>query len=972
MESQVKCLELFSGAEDFSGQEMHTVDAEDFQISDLREYTLSFWVQVVKARKGRIVTIAMKGNGQACQPGLTLDELTLIAKFQTEGNVETLFACNKISMREWTHVAFSVQESAEFTEATLMINGRVEAEIAVKSRAIMNSSKLFLGKDPLGFGFVGSMAEPVFFYTALTPTQVSELHRRGVENFKVEGVFRTSQTFFFSSKRSLLNSQHFGALDPPILVEQLTEFPSMKSRTSSRIPSLVKLLDKDPVLAEKARFMLQYSDWLAQFYLILRNVHPIFKADDGSQEAKIEIQRMIPALKQVRVKLSKEDLVSLSKAAKLHEVIEYGRDLPSWSSAQEDDVVRFLDLMEKLSRYFNGEEVSILNLDSSVVQEEVDPAEKYSAHFRKAEDFLNKRLGAFEICIDHCIGCSLHQTTFRHRESDFAEMHNKVYRLLADEFPDAEIIGNKYGTPMPGTFSVYLEGVGPTKLWEPNGRLYLYKHKEGATLFPREMLDFLYLLIYCYGGVDKFAAAQAQHRKENGEKQRDPASHVGLASAATENPVKVRKPKTEQDYEPDTLMYCVNWACQDKQYVYGKNNKKACKHHPGRWEFGSIHALWPENWTCCRRGWDEPGCRRGFHRGVPNSFVPKKCIARGEINPHTDMPDSTCGLTFPDPATCGKKFVPDSTACKIHSGYKEITPSNTFQWTCCGAELGLDEIDHTFCLEQAHTFASWPDEEAKSYFVTKSVSNPGLSRNSQTVSFRAFAKTSRFFNTKIIPYVDPYQKKATREQLMTAQRFCLNSACEREFKEVDNHDKACRCHTGYWDFGHSGIQTTIDGETQRIILWEPHWRCCGGEWEKTGCSLMRHKGPVLEKLGERKWKWPSEGAKRYFKKKTSKHWQEKLATKNLTREQLSEKFDRLLRDMKREMLPAKSLHRMCMALSLHILCVSEDIGFMYKYQDVVSGLAEQALMNQRGDISKEDFLNWWFAPLEEIRPSMAI
>jgi hypothetical protein len=134
---------------------------------------------------------------------------------------------------------------------------------------------------------------------------------------------------------------------------------------------------------------------------------------------------------------------------------------------------------------------------------------------------------------------------------------------------------------------------------------------------------------------------------------------------------------------------------------------------------------------------------------------------------------------------------------------------------------------------------------------------------------------------------------------------------------------------------------------------------------------MRHKGPPLDKLGERKWKWPSEGAKRYFKKKTSKHWQDKLASKHLTREQVSAKFDRILKEMKRDVLPARSLHHICMALDLHILCVSEEIGFMYKYQDVVSGLAEQALQNNRGDISKEDFLNWWFAPLEEIRPTMA-
>jgi hypothetical protein len=650
-------------------------------------------------------------------------------------------------------------------------------------------------------------------------------------------------------------------------------------------------------------------------------------------------------------------------------IVEYGRDLPSWSPAQEDDTVRFLELMGKLVRYFNGDDLSVL--DTTSIQEPEDLTEKYSTHFRRAEEFLNNRLGVFEICIDHCVGCREHQTTFRHQEAEFVGMHNTVYRLLADEFPDAEIIGNKYGPPLPGTFAVFIEAVGPNQLWDADGRLYLYRHKEGAKLYPREMMDFLYLIVYCYGGVAQFAAAQAEYRKENGSKERDASATVGVLAPPAEQSMKVKKPRTEQEYEPDAQMYCMNWACHDKQYVHGKNHKRACKHHPGRWEFGSIHALWPENWTCCRRGWDEPGCRRGFHRGVPSAFVPKKCIARGEINPHTSMPDSTCGQTFPDPATCGKKYIQDGSACKVHSGYKEITPANTYQWTCCGAELGLDEIDHSTCVEQAHTFADWPDEEAKSYFVTKSVSNPGLSRSEQYVSFKAYAKTSRYFNSNIIPYVDAFQKKANREHLMTVQRYCLNSACEHEYKEVDNQDKACRCHPGYWDFGHSGIQTTVNSETQRIILWDNHWRCCGGGWEAVGCTLMRHKGPPLDKLGERRWKWPSEGAKRYFKKKTSKHWQDKLASKSLTREQVSAKFDRILKEMKRDVLPARSLHHICMALDLHILCVSEEIGFMYKYQDVVSGLAEQALQNNRGDISKEDFLNWWFAPLEEIRPTMA-
>ncbi len=73
---------------------------------------------------------------------------------------------------------------------------------------------------------------------------------------------------------------------------------------------------------------------------------------------------------------------------------------------------------------------------------------------------------------------------------------------------------------------------------------------------------------------------------------------------------------------------CLNWAC-NKTFKRAENHKKACKCHPGKWDFGTTattvqdgmrglspdEQMWPPHWTCCRGEWDSPGCRRTFHRG---------------------------------------------------------------------------------------------------------------------------------------------------------------------------------------------------------------------------------------------------------------------------------------------------------------------------------------------------------------------
>ena len=308
----------------------------------------------------------------------------------------------------------------------------------------------------------------------------------------------------------------------------------------------------------------------------------------------------------------------------------------------------------------------------------------------------------------------------------------------------------------------------------------------------------------------------------------------------------------------------------------------------------------------------------------------------------------------------GKKYEPEADECKTHSGYKEFIDASTYRWTCCGAELDIKELDYTYCVESTHRYVEWPDEESKVYFVTRKVEKLG---NEVLPKFNKALHTSRFFNNKIIPYLnlEPDKKAKARKALENEPRYCLNNGCETIFKESENYDGACTCHPKYWDFGHTGNPE----------WWPEQWRCCGDSWETPGCTKTRHRGPLLSQMEERPWKWPDVGAKRYFVRKTSKLWQEKLEMEHVTRKQVIKKYKQVCEDSNNKILPLSLVQKLCLKLHLHILCVSNDISFLYKYQDVVSDAVRPLLDNGSGQVEQYTFVEWWFAPLDVIRPEMA-
>lgn len=411
--------------------------------------------------------------------------------------------------------------------------------------------------------------------------------------------------------------------------------------------------------------MTPYVDWLAGIYRILRVSSPNYRDDEGNADS-LEVDRIMPPLYQVNLYFTKKELVELAKAARCHSSGE-----KSSPHAQSEDLIHYLDLFDVLRAYTDSLELG------DVFQ--IDPlpnSEKFSHIYALADEFMNNRSGNFEICVDFCVNCKTHQTSTRHNEREIASWYNEVYKDISEEFPACDIVGNKYGPPRIGTFAAYIEGIGSDELKDKSGRLKLYKTKHGKPV-SRYVLDAIYLVSYVYGNTQELARFQAEFKKDSGDDYRHPDSITTLATIG-ENPSKLNKKREDTlELQSDQEMYCKHWGCQNRIYILGKNHKRACRYHPGRWEFGSIHGLWPENWTCCRAEWSTPGCVFGFHQGVSNTFVRHKCINRGENNPRTLKPDSFCGRTFPDPSTCGKKYKSDS-KCVYHSGHREYNERGAY------------------------------------------------------------------------------------------------------------------------------------------------------------------------------------------------------------------------------------------------------------------------------------------------------
>jgi hypothetical protein len=388
-----------------------------------------------------------------------------------------------------------------------------------------------------------------------------------------------------------------------------------------------------------------------------------------------------------------------------------------------------------------------------------------------------------------------------------------------------------------------------------------------------------------YGSSVNMENAQNQYFKSYSEILTQPilATHEFPASlseeAEKEKQLHENQGKNKNDIDPErTKLSCINSGCTCI-YVKKDNGPKVCSYHPGVWQFGSYHAYWPEAWTCCEKGWGDPGCVTGPHKGVRLDRRLFLCVNHGEANPITGHPDSACGCFFSNSD--------QDTNCLFHSGYIK----NGY-WSCCSANYETIEG----CFQTKHANAEWPDEKAKLNFYPKPLSNPGQQNvdNKKSNSVGDLIAKCDFFKS-IKPYDNPITKlellKSKRDKEKDEPRFCVRWACEKVFKSQDNHKRACQCHPGKWDHGSTGTKMEeymkeVNADPKSIekttILWRPHWTCCRGDWNtagilnisKLGCRFKKHIGPLLFEYQQnpRKYKWPDVRLKIYFPKVVSQKW----------------------------------------------------------------------------------------------------
>lgn len=322
----------------------------------------------------------------------------------------------------------------------------------------------------------------------------------------------------------------------------------------------------------------------------------------------------------------------------------------------------------------------------------------------------NWNLGTFELIINHCYDCHLHQrTTRKHYEYTFVEKFKLIGKEVKKMFPNAIIIGNLDKQEYLSNFDVYLRHTGlPTAV---DGKYYVYRKSE-TLKFPTvyDITDKLVCLALMYG--TSMNVEKSQLIDIRNDPRRLKITHdldYELSDIAAKIQKQVTEIHQEEKIDPErTQFYCLHNGC-GATFTQNQNGPKACRFHPGVYQFGSVKALWPECWTCCEKGWAEPGCCEGEHHGVLFEKRIMLCLNHGQCNPRTGHPDSACGSWYTADSEEG---------CKYHSGYYDRRKG---QFTCCGGSE-----DGPGCQEGTHKTLNYPEEEAKLYFYPKELNNPGL------------------------------------------------------------------------------------------------------------------------------------------------------------------------------------------------------------------------------------------------------
>lgn len=170
---------------------------------------------------------------------------------------------------------------------------------------------------------------------------------------------------------------------------------------------------------------------------------------------------------------------------------------------------------------------------------------------------------------------------------------NEWGNRIKDYFPNAEVIGNYDKPKVFGIFEIYIRGVGPNHDRDNEGRIFLHQNYTTPEMKTNFAKVFETLVMYCFEYGDSVEMAKAQGTFLKKHAHEIPKKWTGCHDHPVDVPERASQTQSSKrggkgKIEDGTQVVCQHWGC-GQRYSYDSMNESACTHHPGRYEFGSVH-----------------------------------------------------------------------------------------------------------------------------------------------------------------------------------------------------------------------------------------------------------------------------------------------------------------------------------------------------------------------------------------------
>ena len=296
----MQLFQVLPGMRDFTGEAGEVLEGRLFQES-FTSYSVSFWLSITQSGRGRPVCLLSRGSSQDdLQPAVYLINGTLAAKFTSDrGGVQDLFASKPTPLNEWTLVSLVCDSSADIIEASLYLNGKLSSQIAVRGSLPQGKAPMYVGKDPWSNGLRGAIAEAVFFYSPVSAGHWQQIHTLCTQKYALSGRFETLEAVKESALRDEIEQEQ---LQLPLVAGlhlSLSEAKMSQTTSRNKWAKLEAYLGENKLIAEHVEALAQNYNWLMPIFMILRETYPTI------EERKLEADRMLPPLGQVKVFLTR-------------------------------------------------------------------------------------------------------------------------------------------------------------------------------------------------------------------------------------------------------------------------------------------------------------------------------------------------------------------------------------------------------------------------------------------------------------------------------------------------------------------------------------------------------------------------------------------------------------------------------------------------------------------------------------------